>query len=375
MKKILFLMLSVSPFLAAAQTANYDLKGKIGILNPPAKAYLLRRINGKDVSDSTTLASGVFEFKGITQDPEQALLILDHKGVGLIKLESGAMGAPDILNLYLENGVIQISSADSAKNSKITGSKLNNDNINLGLAVKPVVLKAQILNSDYQKSAAADRPKFADKYKALQDEQKAILKIFIQQHAQSYVSLDALRAFGGPSPNYNEVMPVFNSLSPAIQNTNNGKNYKAAIEKLKGTSVGAMAPDFTQNDPTGKPISLSSFKGKYVLLDFWASWCGPCRQENPNVVKAFNQYKSKNFTVLSVSLDKPEGKQAWLQAIKDDNLAWNHVSDLKFWNNDVAKLYGIQSIPGNFLIDPTGKIVGKDLRGDDLEQTLAQILK
>ncbi|MGI4806343.1 MAG: peroxiredoxin family protein, partial [Janthinobacterium lividum] len=135
------------------------------------------------------------------------------------------------------------------------------------------------------------------------------------------------------------------------------------------------APDFTQNDPEGKPISLSSFKGKYVLLDFWASWCGPCRQENPNVVKVYNQYKNKNFTVLGVSLDRPNGKDAWLKAIKDDGLTWNHVSDLQFWNNQVAKLYSIQSIPGNFLIDPTGKIIAKDLRGEELEQKLAQLIK
>ncbi len=375
MKKILFLMLSASPFLANAQTANYDLKGKIGSLNMPAKAYLLRRINGQDQADSVALVAGVFEFKGNIQGPEQALLLLDHAGVGLVKLESGVSGIPDILNLYLENAVIQIASVDSIKKAKIRGSKLNDDNIILAKAIKPVMVKAQILSNEYQKAVEADRPKFTDKFKALQTEQKEILKNFIQQNPQSFASLDAVRSFAGPSPNYYEVLPLFNSLAPLIQNTDNGRNFKAALEKLKTTSVGSIAPDFTQNDPTGKPISLSSFKGKYVLLDFWASWCGPCRQENPNVVKAYNQYKSKNFTVLSVSLDKPEGKQAWLQAIKDDNLAWNHVSDLKFWNNDVAKLYGIQSIPGNFLIDPTGKIVAKDLRGNDLEQTLAQMLK
>ncbi|MGI4749500.1 MAG: redoxin domain-containing protein [Janthinobacterium lividum] len=371
MKKILFLMLSASPFLASAQTVNYDLKGKIGTLDLPAKAYLIHREKGQNVTDSAALLAGNFEFKGSIGAATQALLLLDHAGAGINNLGRGA----DVLNLYLENGTFLVNSADSAKKAKVTGSKLNDDNTKLAAAIKPVLDKAQILSNQYQKSTEADRPKLAEKFTELQAEQKAVLKVFIQQHPQSLVSLDALRAFGGPSPNYSEVMPLFSALTPAVQNSDNGKDYKASIEKLKGTSVGAMAPDFTQNDPTGKPISLSSFKGKYVLLDFWASWCGPCRQENPNVVKAFNQYKSKNFTVLSVSLDKPEGKQAWLQAIKDDNLAWNHVSDLKFWNNDVAKLYGIQSIPGNFLIDPNGKIIAKDLRGDDLNQALAKMLK
>ncbi len=371
MKKILFLMLSVSPFLANAQTAAYDLKGKIGSLNMPAKAYLLHRENGQNVTDSVALIAGSFEFKGNLNGPEQALLLLDHTGIGINSLGRGA----DVLNLYLENGTITVNGTDSVKKAKITGSKLNEDNAKLAAAIKPVMDKALLLNNEYQKTAEADRPKVADKFKELQAEQKAILQKYIQQNPASFVSLDALRSFAGPSPNYSEVMPLFSRLSPAVQNSDNGKDYKATLGKLKATSVGSVAPDFTQNDPLGKPVSLSSFKGKYVLLDFWASWCGPCRQENPNVVKVYNQYKNKNFTVLGVSLDKPEGKGAWLQAIKDDGLTWNHVSDLKFWNNDVAKLYGIQSIPGNFLIDPTGKIVAKDLRGDDLEQTLAQMLK
>lgn len=364
-------MLSATPFLAAAQTANYDLKGKIGTVGQPAKAYLIHLEQGKKVTDSVALAAGNFEFKGNIASPTQALLLVDHQGGGLNTLGPGA----DVMNLYLENGTIMVNGKDSVKTAKITGSKLNDDNAKLAAAIKPVLDKAQVLNNQYQKSTEAERPKLAEQFTALQNEQKAVLKAFILQNKASLVSLDALRAFGGPSPSYDEVMPLFNSLSASIQNTGNGQDYKTSIEKLKATSVGSVAPDFTQNDPTGKPISLSSFKGKYVLLDFWASWCGPCRQENPNVVKAYNQYKAKNFTILSVSLDRPNGKDAWLQAIKDDGLTWNHVSDLQFWNNQVAKLYSIQSIPGNFLIDPTGKIVAKDLRGEELEQKLAQLLK
>ncbi len=364
-------MLAASPFLATAQIGNYDLKGKIGSLNIPAKAYLLRRINGQNSVDSVALITGSFEFKGIIDGPTQALLLLDHTGIGINGLGRGA----DVLNLYLESGTITINGIDSVKKAKIIGSKLNDDNVKLALAVKPVLDKAVLLNNEYQNAAEADRPKIADKFKDLQTEQKAILKTFIQQNSTSFVSLDALRSFAGPSPDYSEVMPIFNTLSPSIQNSENGKDYKLALEKLKVTSVGSIAPDFTQNDPTGKPISLSSFKGKYVLLDFWASWCGPCRQENPNVVKVYNQYKTKNFTVLGVSLDRPDGKDAWLKAIKDDGLTWNHVSDLQFWNNKAADLYGVHSIPGNFLIDPNGKIIAKDLRGEELEQTLAQLLK
>ena len=137
--------------------------------------------------------------------------------------------------------------------------------------------------------------------------------------------------------------------------------------------VGSVLPEFKQNDVNGKPVSLSSLRGKYVLIDFWASWFGTCRAENPNVVKAFNAYKAKGFTVLGVSLDQDKAK--WLEAIKKDGLAWTHVSDLKYWNNEVAVKFGIQSIPANFLIDPNGVIIGKDLRGEDLEKILAANIK
>jgi peroxiredoxin len=148
---------------------------------------------------------------------------------------------------------------------------------------------------------------------------------------------------------------------------------KASPQPAGKIAVGFTAPDFTMADTEGKQVSLSSFKGKYVLLDFWASWCGPCRGENPNVVANYNKYKSKNFTVLGVSLD--EDKAAWLAAIKKDNLTWTHVSDLKGWSNAVAKVYGVESIPFNALLDPSGKIIATDLRDEDLGKKLGTVLK
>jgi peroxiredoxin len=147
----------------------------------------------------------------------------------------------------------------------------------------------------------------------------------------------------------------------------------ASAPKAGAAASPRRAPEFSQPDINGQPVSLSSFRGKYVLLDFWASWCRPCREENPNVVAAYNQFKDKNFTVFGVSLD--ENKEAWQKAIDKDGLTWTHASDLQFWNNAAATLYGVQSIPANFLIDPQGNIIAQDLRGEELVKTLEKHLK
>jgi peroxiredoxin len=297
-------------------------------------------------------------------------------GVGSAKLDNASA---DVLSFFIEKGALTVTSAtDSVAKAKVGGSSVNDAYQKLMVILAPVIDQAQKLKKEEDATPAVqqntDEFQSADdaKHKALAAQQTAIFEKFISDNPNNYFSLFVLSSLG-PTPDYVELNQLYNSLAQNLKDTEAGKILRKSIDALKTTAIGSLAPDFTQNDVNGNPVSLSSFRGKYVLIDFWASWCGPCRQENPNIVQAYNHYKSKNFTILGVSLDKPDGKADWLAAIKSDGLTWTQVSDLNSWNNQAAILYAVQSIPHNFLVDPTGKIIAKDLRGSDLQGKLAEI--
>jgi peroxiredoxin len=203
--------------------------------------------------------------------------------------------------------------------------------------------------------------------------QRSIDKL-VNQKPNSVVTAFILAATYSFNENPAVLEERYNKLQPAVKETEAGKQLAITIADSKIGAIGSMATDFTQADTSGVPVSLSSFRGKYVLVDFWASWCGPCRMENPNVVQNYKKFSPKNFTVLGVSLDRPGQKNKWIDAIHEDSLTWTHVSDLQFWNNAAAKIYKIQSIPQNYLLDPEGKIIAKNLRGEALEAKLCELL-
>ena len=209
-------------------------------------------------------------------------------------------------------------------------------------------------------------------YDILDIEHKKIVTDYVRAHPSSYISSFEIYRNFSYNPDANQLDSLYKELDASVQSTYFGRKINDILRKAKLTAVGQSAPDFTSADANGKSVSLASFKGKYVLIDFWASWCGPCRRENPAVVKAYHQFHDKGFDILGVSLD--DTRADWLEAIKKDDLSWTQASDLKGWKNDAAIEYGIQGIPMNFLLNPEGKIIAKGLRGEDLAKKLQEVL-
>jgi len=351
MKKIIttiFCLLSIIPSALTAQSIHYVVSGKIGNLSAPAKAYLIRSEDRLTKVDSVIMKNGTFRFTGIAKAPENmAYLKISTSG-------NGNKGA-GFISFYTDAKAISIISPDSVQNAKITGGKINRDEAELNTILKATKSEAGTDEED------------------MPTEKKSAYINFIRSHPNSIISIKALGNISGNYPDPEEFEPLLNSLSSEVRSTSKGLAYAERLAGIKKVSIGLMAPDFTMADTAGKPVSLHNFKGKYVLLDFWASWCPPCRAESPHLVDSYNTYKDKNFTILSVSLDGPGAKSKWIKALQDDRLTWTHISDLAY-NNEVARLYSIKTIPYNFLIGPDGKIVAKSLRGEALKAKLKEIL-
>jgi peroxiredoxin len=368
MKKLVFVFV-IAALVAACTTKepHFVIKGKISRADS-VTFYLQKRVGGKSVKiDSAIVIKGEFTMKGGKVDyPDMASLVAKDMRKGL--------------SFFLENSEITITgNLDSLFSAKITGSKTQDEYNSLEESLDPINKKYSELYGVYQEAQRSGNSAQTDTIEKqldkMQKEMTRIEKDFVKSHSKSFVSPSIVRSLSYEMEP-EEIEGLLAALDSSVTKTQLVKDMLSRVAVMKTVIKGQKAPDFTLNDPDDKPVSLYSKVGKtkLLLVDFWASWCGPCRQENPNVVKVWKEFNRKGFDIFSVSLDRPGAKEEWIGAIKKDQLTWTHVSDLKYWECAAAKLYAVNAIPANFLLDENGIILDRNLRGEELFNKVREIL-
>jgi len=368
---LLTVLISIAAHAQQKKQNQFVLKGTI--LNAAKQQIYLeeaRSVSNTKYKDSTfTDADGHFSFTGSIPDPRLFNLMI-----------KGRNRMMDIANFFIENNsmIYLTGNTDSLYKAKIMGSKeqaLVDEfapafNKNLASFTANLYKPYNEARAKNDSVAMLREGKIADR--KVIDTVSAMISSFVNLHPSSAFSLELVEML----MKYSRISTA-DSLMQMVDRTPAGKyalglKLRQSLNIQRSLVVGAMAPDFRQPDTAGRNVALSSLRGKYVLIDFWASWCGPCREENPNLLNAYQKYKDKNFTVLAISLDKD--RKSWIKAIKEDKLPWEQLSDLKGFDNAAGKLYAVGAIPTNYLIDPTGKVITSNLRGEELEKKLAEIL-
>jgi len=361
-KKIFVFFFFLAAVIACSSPDSFVIKGEIGG-SENEKISLMKFHEGSwTIEDTSKVVNDQFILKGSVSLPEMRVILLGHNKV--------------LAQFFAENGTIRIKAdEDSIENTEVSGSASNDDFSVFTDELKRFSIRVNNLKKDFTRAGMAGDAEKQDKakieFEAMIENQKVFTKNFIRKNRNSttapFVALWQL----SEQMESEDIDTLVAFFDPSIQGSIYIEQLKKKASDKRTLRLGEMAPDFTMASNEGNSLTLSSFRGKVVLIDFWASWCKPCRSENPKVVSIYNKYKDKGFDIIGVSLDKD--KESWLKAIEDDGLEWNHVSDLKYWNNEAARLYKVKSIPHTVLLDKNGKIIASNLRGESLENKLDEI--
>lgn len=377
MKKLLLVVTALAVMISCNKAGEneYTVTGTInGIADGKTVMLEIQDETGQlKAVDTVKVEKGKFTFTGSAKEPDMHLLNIQ--------------GISGKIPFILENGEIEMTiNKDSINDTRVTGT-YNNEELTSyklkGMAVQKKMMKFQKDNEAIMKTAMTNQDtaamgKLRKEYSKFQDEFTIQSETYVKSHPKAFISALIIEGmFNQMAPDFEKIKKFYDGLDKSVKDTKHGKKIKKNLDELlkpvvKPVEVGQIAPDFSAPNPDGKVTSLKESKGKITIIDFWASWCKPCRQENPNMVALYKQYHSKGLNIIGVSLD--EKKEAWTKAIAADQLTWTHVSNLKEFEDPIAVQYSIKLIPSTIIIDETGKVVAKDLRGADLKAKVASLL-
>lgn len=369
MRRIFPLIITVLLFSCNSDSDTYSLEGTAYGLEDGTNIYVYTvEDNNQPVAVDTLVVKGE---KFSAEYPKSDKLMLGYLA---IENPSGSVV------FFPENEDLKVTIyKDSIMSSNVSGSKQNEAYTNFIKKIKELNIRKQQNAAEFQQARREQDnllvTELQKKNVQLVSEETEYKLNFVNENNNSLFALMlAGEMLDRKEITAEDITEFLNNLPPKIAASRTAVGLKSKVENMKRADIGGMAPEFTAPDPDGKMLSLSETLGKYTIIDFWASWCKPCRRENPNVVRVYEKYHDKGLNIISVSLDKDGQKDRWLKAIEDDNMNWYHVSNLKFWQDPIAKMYNVRAIPATFLLDENGKIIGKNLRGAALETKIASLL-